>query len=70
MKDLIEEYDVMQDFTAEMEEAYLFSDIMGYIKLNGYEQFRKKLNAKLEEHYLEQMASFLRYKEQSEQELH
>ena len=70
MKDLIDEYDVMQDFTAEMEEAYLFSDIMSYIKLNGYEQFRKKLNAKLEEHYLEQMASFLRYKEQSEQELH
>ena len=70
MKDLIDECDVMQDFTAEMEEAYLFSDIMSYIKLNGYEQFRKKLNAKLEEHYLEQMASFLRYKEQSEQELH
>lgn len=70
MKVLIDEYDVMQDFTAEMEEAYLFSDIMSYIKLNGYEQFRNKLNAKLEEHYLEQMASFLRYKEQSEQELH
>ena len=70
MKDLIDEYDVMQDFTAEMEEAYLFSDIMSYIKLNGYEEFRNKLNAKLEEHYLEQMASFLRYKEQSEQELH
>lgn len=70
MKDLIDEYDVMQDFTAEMEEAYLFSDIMSYITLNGYEQFRNKLNAKLEEHYLEQMASFLRYKEQSEQELH
>lgn len=70
MKDLIEEYNVMHDFTSEMEEAYLLSDIMGYIKDYGYEQFRNKLNAKLEEHYLEQMASFLRYKEQSEQELH
>jgi len=70
MKDLIDEYNVVQDFTAEMEEAYLFSDIMNYIKLNGYDQFRNKLNAKMEEHYLEQMASFLRYKEQSEQELH
>ena len=70
MKDLIEEYDIMQDFTSEMEEAYLLSDIMSYIKLNGYEQFRNKLNAKMEEHYMEQMASFLRYKEQSEQELH
>jgi len=70
MKDLIDEYNVVQDFTAEMEEAYLFSDIMNYIKLSGYDQFRNKLNAKMEEHYLEQMASFLRYKEQSEQELH
>lgn len=51
MKDLIDEYDVMQDFTAEMEEAYLFSDIMSYIKVNGYELFKNKLDAKLEEYY-------------------
>lgn len=70
MKDLIDEYDVMQDFTSEMEEAYLLSDIMNYIKQYGYEHFRNKLNAKMEEHYLEQMASLLRYKEQYEQELH
>lgn len=69
MKDLIQEYDVMQDFTSEMEEAYLLSDIMYYIKQYGYEQFRTKLNNKLEEHYLEQMSSFLRYKEQSVQEV-
>ena len=70
MKDLIDEYDVLMDFTSEMEEAYLLSDIMSYIKMNGYEQLINKLNAKMEEQYLEQMASLLRYKEQSEQELH
>lgn len=70
MKDLIDEYDVLMDFTSEMEEAYLLSDIMSYIKMNGYEQLINKLNAKMEEQYLEQMASLLRYKEQYEQELH
>lgn len=59
MIDLLEEFNVEADFTSEMEEAYLLSDVMNYIKMYGYDRFLKQLNERIEQHYLEQMSSFV-----------
>lgn len=63
---LLEEFNVAADFTAEMEEAYLLSDVMNYIQIHGYDQFRYQLNKRIEQHYLEQMASFVDSKSEAQ----